>query len=70
MFFTFIILIPSGIMMHLNDAPGLNNIRFHAMVIHNICAVLFVISGIFHMTYNFNLIKKYITEVWNSSVNQ
>lgn len=66
MFFTFIILIPSGIMMHVNDAPGLSEQRFHAMAVHNICAVIFAVSGILHIKYNFNIIRKYLSEIWKS----
>ncbi|HPS87616.1 MAG TPA: DUF4405 domain-containing protein [Spirochaetota bacterium] len=60
----FIVLIPSGILMHLNDTPGLNNDKFFAMAVHNISAMIFVVSGIFHIKFNLKLIKKYIAETW------
>lgn len=63
MLITFIILIPSGIMMHLNDSPGFNDSRHHAMMLHNLCALIFVTAGGFHIKYNFNLIKKYFTDI-------
>lgn len=65
MVITFILLIPSGIMMHLNDGTVLNSSKHLAMMIHNLCAVIFVITGMFHIKYNFILIKKYITEIFN-----
>lgn len=61
MFFFFILLIPSGIMMHLNDTPGLNNSKHIAMLIHNFSALFFVISGVIHIKNNFSLMKKYIS---------
>lgn len=64
MLFAFIVLIPSGILMHLNDTPGLHNDKFFAMAVHNISAIIFVVSGIFHIKFNFILIKKYIVETW------
>ena len=67
MLFAFLALIPSGILMHLNDAPGLHNDKFIPMAVHNVTATIFVISGIFHIKYNFNLIKKYIAEIRFSS---
>ena len=63
MLFAFIALIPSGILMHLNDTAGSHNEKFIAMAVHNISAMIFVISGIFHIKFNFNLIKKYIAEI-------
>ena len=64
MFFMFILLIPSGIMMHIYDGPVLNHGRHLAMLVHNICAIVFVITGMFHVKYNFALIKKYLTDLW------
>lgn len=62
MLFAFIVLIPSGILMHLNDSTGSHNDKFTAMAVHNFSAMIFVVSGIFHIKFNFKLIKKYITE--------
>lgn len=64
----FIFLIPSGILMHLNDTPGLHNDKFFAMAVHNLSAIIFVVSGIFHIKFNYKLIKKYIVETWFDSV--
>ncbi|HOP65391.1 MAG TPA: DUF4405 domain-containing protein [Spirochaetota bacterium] len=64
MLFAFIILIPSGIMMHLNDVPGSFGDRHFPMVVHNLSAAVFVITGIFHIKFNFKLVKKYIRETW------
>ena len=64
MLFAFIVLIPSGILMHLNDTPGSHNDKFIAMAVHNFSAIIFVVSGIFHIKFNFSLIKKYIAETW------
>jgi len=65
MLLCFIMLIPSGIMMHLNDSPGLNESKHHAMMLHNMCAVIFVAAGVFHIKYNFNPVKKYIAELFS-----
>lgn len=61
MLITFIMLIPSGIMMHLYDMPGDNGARHFAMGMHNICATVFVVSGLFHVKYNLRPIARYIT---------
>ena len=63
MLFAFIVLIPSGILMHLNDTPDSHNDKFIAMVVHNFSAMIFVVSGIFHIKFNFKLIKKYLMEI-------
>lgn len=63
MFLTFILLIPSGIIMHFNDSPGANSIKHLAMVIHNISALVFVISGLFHLKFNYALFKKYFSGI-------
>ncbi len=63
MFFMFILLIPSGIMMHIYDDPVLNHGKHIAMLIHNICATIFVITGMFHVKYNFSAVKKYLTDL-------
>jgi hypothetical protein len=64
MFFMFILLIPSGIMMHIYDGHVLNHGRHLAMLVHNICAIVFVITGLFHIKYNFSAVKKYLTDLW------
>ncbi len=61
MLVTFIMLIPSGIMMHMYDTPGDISIRHFAMGMHNICATAFVIAGLYHIKYNFRAILKYMS---------
>ena len=62
MLVTFIMLIPSGIMMHIYDIPGNSSAKHFAMGMHNVCALIFVVSGVFHLKYNFRVIIKYISE--------
>lgn len=62
MLVTFIMLIPSGIMMHIYDIPGQSGGKHFAMGMHNVCALIFVVSGMFHLKYNFRVIIKYISE--------
>ena len=64
MLFAFIALIPSGILMHLIDAAGSHEDKFIPMAVHNLSAIVFVVSGLFHIKFNFKLIKKYISETW------
>ncbi|MBN2223966.1 MAG: DUF4405 domain-containing protein [Deltaproteobacteria bacterium] len=45
MLFSFCLLIPSGILLHVFTPDGFDT-RVHAlMTIHNVCAIIFVISG-------------------------
>ena len=67
MLFAFIVLIPSGILMHLNDNAGSHEDKFIAMAVHNLSALIFVVTGIFHIKLNFNMIKKYIAETWSGA---
>lgn len=69
MFLTFFILIPSGIIMHLYDSPLLNHKKHAAMIVHNISAIIFVLSGIFHIKYNFRSVKKYLLEIIHNPFN-
>lgn len=61
MLVTFLLLMPSGIMMHVYDMPGENGARHFAMGMHNICATVFVAAGLFHVKYNFRIIVRYIS---------
>jgi len=67
MFFMFILLIPSGIRMHIYDGTVLNHGRHFAMLMHNICAAVFVVTGLFHVKYNFTAVKKYLTDLWRAA---
>ena len=58
MFITFTMLIPSGIMMHLFDSPGLEESKHHAMMLHNLCALIFVTAGRISYKIQFNSYKK------------
>ena len=63
MCFMFILLIPSGLMMHIYDGPVLNHGGHIAMLIHNICATVFAVTGLIHVKYNFTAVKKYLADL-------
>jgi len=59
MLIMFLLLIPSGILMHIYDGSVLNHGKHAEMMIHNLCAIIFVLTGLLHVKYNFQIIKKY-----------
>jgi hypothetical protein len=52
MLYSFIVLVPSGIALHVtaDDGPGIAN--HIAMTLHNVSAAVFLISGIVHIVLN------------------
>jgi hypothetical protein len=58
MFFAFLLLIPSGILLHIFSSDQFEVQRHVFMTIHNICAIIFVVSGLFHLV-------RYRKTVWS-----
>jgi hypothetical protein len=58
MFFAFFLLIPSGILMHVFSSDQFEAHRHVFMTIHNICAIIFVVSALFHLV-------RYRKAVWS-----
>jgi hypothetical protein len=60
MFFSFVLLIPSGILLHVFDR-GPFDTRLHVlMTIHNVCSIIFVVSGTAHLILNRKSVLSYV----------
>lgn len=59
MLFSFIWLPPSGVVLHLTDNAAMSQLRHAAMAVHNFAGIIFLISALIHVVYNFNAIKQY-----------
>ncbi len=52
MFFSFVLLIPSGILLHVFSSDQFEARRHLLMTVHNVCALIFVVSGSAHLVGN------------------
>jgi hypothetical protein len=60
MFFSFILMIPSGILLHV-FARGPFDTRLHIlMTIHDVCSIIFVVSGTAHLILNRKSVLSYM----------
>ena len=60
MFFSFLILLPSGIMMHFVADESTSLLRHAVMTIHNSCSFIFVVSAAIHIVFNSKLLLRYM----------
>jgi hypothetical protein len=60
LFFSALILPISGILLHSTHENGSEKLEFISMASHNIAAVIFTISSVIHVKYNWRTILKYL----------
>ena len=60
MFFSFLLLIPSGILLHTFSSGQFESHRHVFMTVHNVSALVFVISGSVHLFRNRKAVRSYI----------
>jgi len=66
MLFSFILLPPSGIIIHSTHGMGERELLRHlAMTVHNYSAVIFLITCVIHLAVNRKILLKYITDKSN-----
>jgi hypothetical protein len=60
MLFSFVLLIPSGILLHI-FARGPFDTRLHVlMTVHGVCSIIFVVSGLAHLILNRKSVLSYL----------
>ncbi len=52
MLFSFVVLVPSGIALHFATDDGTEGAQHVAMTIHNVSALVFLISALIHIGFN------------------
>lgn len=62
MIFSFATLPISGILLHETDQQGPERIKFLAMALHNVAALIFAASATLHMRYNGRQILLYLRD--------
>jgi hypothetical protein len=60
MFFSFLLLIPSGILLHVFSSDQFESHRHVFMTVHNVCALVFVVSGSVHLFRNRKAVRSYM----------
>ncbi len=65
MLFAFCLLVPSGILLHAYSPDGFDTRVHILMTIHNVCAMMFVISGVAHLVFNRKSVLAYLKRTYN-----
>jgi hypothetical protein len=60
MFFSFLLLIPSGILLHVFSSGDFEAQQHVFMTVHNVCALIFVVSGTAHLVLNRKSVLSYM----------
>lgn len=60
LFFSFILLIPSGILLHVFSPDQFESYRHVFMTVHNSCAIIFVVSGAVHLVRYRTAVRSYM----------
>lgn len=61
LFFSFILLPLSGIPLHFIRTSDVTEVMPHLLMsVHNICALIFIISLVLHLSLNWNALAKYM----------
>jgi hypothetical protein len=65
MLLSFCLLVPSGILLHVFSPDGFDT-RVHVlMTVHNVCALVFVVSGVAHLVFNRKSMLSYLRRKYN-----
>jgi len=65
MLLSFCLLVPSGILLHVFSPDGLDA-RVHVlMTVHNVCALVFIVSGVAHLIFNRRSVLSYLRRTYN-----
>jgi heme/copper-type cytochrome/quinol oxidase subunit 2 len=65
MFFSFLWLVPSGIVMHFAAQASVELIRHIVMSVHNTASVIFLTSVVVHLIFNWKAMSRYMASKGN-----
>lgn len=60
LFFAFVWLVPSGILLHIFDSAPFQPTRHALMTVHNTASIIFLVSALVHLSLNWKAMLSYM----------